>query len=585
MRHWRWKAGLGLIVCICVNVWAQPQAPIEWGEARLLMQLPYGLNVYNGVFAHGDTIVLAGNWTYGNRELATACVSGDNGQTFSPWHVFLTPDSIDRSATFAVTSTGLYCCAAVQGRVRGLYRSIDLGQTWIAPSTSVPYMRIADTVGDTIWCVSRTLAGDSLRWTTDGGQTFSSAIGVLLGNADDIDDFSVSDSALCLTSYTEFPECPYSTEYVVCAARPEGPFLPTRLNPSMEMTMPAKVELSRDGVGFVNSCARYTTPFPGGGALFLTATRGHGHTWTASDTLEPLESGGEPMVTQNGGQWVAAWFDTLVSPPFAHWGAWFRFSANDGRSWYPARQAFGEDFSEGWLRPTDLTYGRVRVYESCNVWNGIFGTYYFQWEGQIQRDTLAPIISNAVALPEILPGDTTVSFSASAMDNDSLWQMTVVIKHPEQADSLVLPLTRQGGNEFAASWPVPEDTSLFLYSYRAEDMWEHVTSYPDTGWLSFVVEGSSAGEFIPHPSSFILSAYPNPFNPTTTLALHLPRAAETAIEIFDLTGKRLQMFAPTRLEAGEHQIRLNGAEWASGIYFVHVQAGEWSHTLKIALIR
>jgi hypothetical protein len=51
--------------------------------------------------------------------------------------------------------------------------------------------------------------------------------------------------------------------------------------------------------------------------------------------------------------------------------------------------------------------------------------------------------------------------------------------------------------------------------------------------------------FIPHPSSFSLSAFPNPFNPTTTLSLSVPRESEVIATLFDITGRKIETLLHT----------------------------------------
>jgi hypothetical protein len=582
------KAWLAILVVVlfCGAVQAQPQAPITWGTARLLMNAPVGINIYNGIFAHGDTLILAGFESYpGGRRFATLSVSGDNGQTFSPWHTFVTPDSMDSWETFAVTSSGIYCCAPVSQPFRGIFRSTDLGQTWTGPTTTLPFLQIKAVRGDTIWTVSWSVSVVSLRWTTDGGQTFSPAIPVDLA-AGEVDDFAFSDSGMVVTSRTEFPEYPYLTTWFLTAPRPNGPFATRqRLNPSCRETFSADAEFDPNGTGMILSCARHNSPFPGGGAEFLTITRDHGRTWSEPDTFRALESGGHPFVRHAGSEWIAMWWDSCVSAPFSYYGLWYRFSANQGRSWYPMQQAFGENIASGWIGPIELTEDRVRMYGNVNLWNGITGRYYFQWEGQIHRDTLAPVLVNAVTMPPVLPADTTITFAVTATDDDSLWRMSVIIKPPDQSDSLILLLTRGEDGSLTGVWQVPEDSGVFRYAYRAEDMWEHVTSYPDTGWLSFVTEPNAVTAHGLLPITLSLSVYPNPFNSLTTISFSMPHAGQAMVQVFDIMGKLVRVLSSGRVSAGEHRITLDGGTLASGIYFVRVAAAGDFRTSKIVFIR
>ncbi len=80
-------------------------------------------------------------------------------------------------------------------------------------------------------------------------------------------------------------------------------------------------------------------------------------------------------------------------------------------------------------------------------------------------------------------------------------------------------------------------------------------------------------------------AYPNPFNPVTTLRFHLPEAADVRLEVFDLLGRRMALLTDARLEAGAHTVRFDAAAMPSGTYFYRVQAGHTVVTKHLTLIK
>jgi subtilisin family serine protease len=89
------------------------------------------------------------------------------------------------------------------------------------------------------------------------------------------------------------------------------------------------------------------------------------------------------------------------------------------------------------------------------------------------------------------------------------------------------------------------------------------------------------------PSSLALNnAYPNPFNPTTTLSFDLNKTSEGVIlEIFDIQGKRMSTLVNGRLSAGSYQYTLNAMNWPSGVYLVRLQANGQSLLQKISLLK
>ena len=89
----------------------------------------------------------------------------------------------------------------------------------------------------------------------------------------------------------------------------------------------------------------------------------------------------------------------------------------------------------------------------------------------------------------------------------------------------------------------------------------------------------------PLPQSLALSAYPNPFNPVTTLTLHVPRTGLARLDVYDITGRLVRTLNDRVLSAGEHTFTLNAASLSSGIYFARLQCGAQTASCKIALVR
>ncbi len=87
------------------------------------------------------------------------------------------------------------------------------------------------------------------------------------------------------------------------------------------------------------------------------------------------------------------------------------------------------------------------------------------------------------------------------------------------------------------------------------------------------------------PDEFSLTAYPNPFNPTTTLQFRIPSATRAEIAIFDITGRFVQSLYSGTMDAGSHSIRYNASNIASGTYLVRLISPLHASTLPITLIR
>jgi flagellar hook assembly protein FlgD len=88
----------------------------------------------------------------------------------------------------------------------------------------------------------------------------------------------------------------------------------------------------------------------------------------------------------------------------------------------------------------------------------------------------------------------------------------------------------------------------------------------------------------------LLWAVPNPFSPETTIRFALPEKAPVRLGVYEVTGRLVRSFETPRLSAGVHEIRwdgrdAHGAPVASGIYFARLEAGVFTETIRLSLIR
>ncbi len=105
--------------------------------------------------------------------------------------------------------------------------------------------------------------------------------------------------------------------------------------------------------------------------------------------------------------------------------------------------------------------------------------------------------------------------------------------------------------------------------------------------LTLVPDSSaSTPERFIQPSGFALAQnYPNPFNATTTLSYTLPTTSHVDLRLYDITGREITTLVQHEQRAGTYRVLLDGSRLASGTYFVRLQAGTFSKTQKIVLLK
>ena len=89
-----------------------------------------------------------------------------------------------------------------------------------------------------------------------------------------------------------------------------------------------------------------------------------------------------------------------------------------------------------------------------------------------------------------------------------------------------------------------------------------------------------------NPVSFsILSNYPNPFNPTTTIQFSVSTLTIASLGIYDISGRLIETLVRGDFEAGEHEVIWSALNHSSGIYFVELTSGKNRSVQKLILLK
>jgi len=83
----------------------------------------------------------------------------------------------------------------------------------------------------------------------------------------------------------------------------------------------------------------------------------------------------------------------------------------------------------------------------------------------------------------------------------------------------------------------------------------------------------------------VITNYPNPFNPQTTIHYEIPQSGQLALDIFDIQGKKVANLYDGISEAGRHDLVWNASQQTSGIYFCRLVTEDQSISRIITLIK
>jgi Secretion system C-terminal sorting domain/Papain family cysteine protease len=209
-----------------------------------------------------------------------------------------------------------------------------------------------------------------------------------------------------------------------------------------------------------------------------------------------------------------------------------------------------------------------------------------------------------------------VSCSAIGMDNNAFGHQKLLCPDGENwfpiGDGGALMIRAEFGSEELMNgdtgllgFEVYEDGD-HVASVSNDDEFEYSNTFPGAGAYTFRVDAvylqgtwegeeleltwdgfTAAEEFAVLPREFnVRQAYPNPFNPSTTIAVTMPVASELTVRVFNTLGQEVATLSNSLKTAGEHRLLFDASNLASGVYIVQVQVpGHLNERMKLVYLR
>jgi agmatine/peptidylarginine deiminase len=152
----------------------------------------------------------------------------------------------------------------------------------------------------------------------------------------------------------------------------------------------------------------------------------------------------------------------------------------------------------------------------------------------------------------------------------------------------ILPLNFIEGITFSATIPAQPIHSFIQYYITASDNSDRTQTLPRTApeaYYSFtIIAASTTDETVLMPISRV-SAYPNPFNPQTTIEFSLSNEQVVTLSVYNVKGQKIETLLDERLESGKHYILWNAAAYHSGVYLFELKVGRNALYKKAVLIK
>jgi hypothetical protein len=79
--------------------------------------------------------------------------------------------------------------------------------------------------------------------------------------------------------------------------------------------------------------------------------------------------------------------------------------------------------------------------------------------------------------------------------------------------------------------------------------------------------------------------YPNPFNPSTSIRFNIPKLSHAKLVVYDVVGREVAVLVNEMKQPGSYEAVFNAENFASGVYFYRLDAGDFTDVKKMVLVK
>ncbi|MGE5795924.1 MAG: T9SS type A sorting domain-containing protein, partial [Ignavibacteria bacterium] len=141
------------------------------------------------------------------------------------------------------------------------------------------------------------------------------------------------------------------------------------------------------------------------------------------------------------------------------------------------------------------------------------------------------------------------------------------------------------GHYFAFADRADENSpyDLFGMAIDGSQQWNIVSDIVSWDWGSMAA--TDVESFDQVEDFELLSNYPNPFNPSTTIKYSIPTSEFVSLKVYDVLGSEVATLVNDEKPTGNYKVNFNATNLSSGIYFYTLKVGNFTQTKKLILMK
>ena len=213
----------------------------------------------------------------------------------------------------------------------------------------------------------------------------------------------------------------------------------------------------------------------------------------------------------------------------------------------------------------------IEVLDISNPSNPFHVTYYDTIVSRtifLDADLLFVNHTNRLVIIDVIDPVNAQALSSTALQQD-IWDIWV------EGDFAIVTISNGDVHLFDISDPVNPELAGYYTGCEADDValaGDYIYagcggSFKVMQYIEPVTVGDPFGNDL--PLSFSLSApYPNPFNDTSCLEMHIPASGNVRLSVYDMSGRKAASLLEMYCQPGRYEVKWDAGGLASGVYFI-----------------